>query len=259
MSSPSSATSLLQDIVAVFLWPDRLFPRLSQQNRWAVALLVLMVAQALYGWALLTTGVPDYDIAVRTQREITKAANRLQGDDTSEELARTTEALEKGETFSRLFARVMLLVAAPLRLALGVVVVASALFVMVAMLQKGKPDWTLLVGVVTFATFVEVGRLMMRLFLIGGLHYSRVETSAAAFVSAPHVGLGLFLILRRLDPFDFWYWALIGYGLCKTGQLNRGWAGVVVVGFALVTAGGLCCIEVPDLAEINFTMNVDSP
>jgi hypothetical protein len=150
-------------------------------------------------------------------------------------------------------------VGTPLRLFVGVLVVTSLLFVAVAFHQAAKPDWALLAGIVTFATFVELPRLLVRLLLIATLHVSRVETSAAAFVSAPEVGLGWYLLLRRLDPFDLWYWTLIGYGTWKTGQLNRRWAVLFVLGLALFAAINTCVAEVPDLAEINLTLNADSP
>jgi hypothetical protein len=252
------AGGLAADVAAVFLRPDLLFGRLPVHNRWAQAVALLMLVQALYGLGLISTGVPDYDIAARTQREVNKAAARLQGDESSAELATTVEALEKGETFAKLLARVMLLVGSPVRLFVGVVVVASLLFVAVAFRQAAKPDWSLLAGIVAFATFVEAPRLLLRLLLVAALHVSRVETSVAAFVAAPQTDLGTYMLLRRLDPFDLWYWCLVGYGLCKTGQLTRGWAVTVVVALALFAAVGSCVAETSDLAEINYVMNLES-
>ncbi len=249
----------LADVADLFLWPDRLFARLPVHNRWVAAVLLLMALQALYGLGLVSTGVPDYEIAERTQREVRKAAARLRGDDTSEELTRTVEALEKGQTFSKLFVRVMYILGGPLRLLAGVLVVASVLYAAAAFRQAARPDWTLLAGVVAFATFVEVPRLLLRLLLVATLHVSRVETSAAAFVSPAQTGLGLYLMLRRLDPFDLWFWILVGYGAWRTGQLGRRWAVLVVVALALAAAVGTCVTDVPDLADVNVTVDANSP
>src|SRR5207247_980626 len=84
-----------------------------------------------------------------------------------------------------------------------------------------------LAGVAVFAAFVDVPKMLVRILLISQLQVSRVETSAAAFAAGPDVSLALYILLRRLDPFDIWYWFLIGLGLWKTGQLS-GRASVVM-------------------------------
>ena len=93
-----------------------------------------------------------------------------------------------------------------------------------------------------------MAELLLRLFLISQLQVGRVETSAAAFVSAPHVSLGLYLLLRRLDPFDVWYWALVGLGVWKTGQLSPRAALLTVVVLALLVAVLQAGLDIPELA-----------
>src|SRR5262249_36260404 len=142
------------------------------------------------------------------------------GDENSAERARIVETLEKAAVFNKLFARIVLFVGAPLRLLLGVGVVASLLFLAVALWGSAHADFRQLGAIAVFASFVELPRLLVRLFLIVRLQALRVETSAAAFLPSTRAGLGAFLLLRRLDPFEAWYWVLVGLGLWKTGQMS---------------------------------------
>src|SRR5262249_39877736 len=148
----------------------------------------------------------------------------------------TVVALEKGGVFARLVARVLLVVGGPVQLLVHVAVLSSVLFVVIALVGGSKPDFRLLAGVVLFAASVEVPRLLLRLLLISQLQVSRVEPSAAALVAAPQVNLAVYLLLRRLDPFEMWFWGLLGLGLWQTGQLRLRGAVVLVVVLALLAA-----------------------
>jgi hypothetical protein len=134
-------------------------------------------------------------------------------------------------------------------LCLRVGMLSAFLFLIVA-LRGGKPNFQVLLGVTTFASYVEVPRLIMQLVLTAQLHVSRVETSAAAFYSRAEVGLGNYLLLRRLDPFEVWYYVLVGLGLYHTGQLNRRWAIATVCVLALFAAVLHCMGDLPQFAEI---------
>jgi Yip1 domain len=246
---------LLDDVVAAFFAPAALFDRLPAHNRAAAALLVLLLAHVLYALGVISTGVVDYETGARAEREIARQTAHLPGDDPADDPQHLAETLEKGAAFTRMLTRVLLLVAGPARVLCGVGVLAGILFVVVALSGATKADFSLLAGVAVFAAFAEVPRLLLRLLLIAGVHASRVETSLAAFADVHHVGLAGFLFLRRLDPFDAWYWALVALGLCRTGQLRLRWAVTVVVALALLTALLQCMMEVGDLAEIKFNLD----
>jgi hypothetical protein len=159
--------------------------------------------------------------------------------------------VEKGAIFQKQLTRVLLLAGGPLSLCLSVCVLSGSLFLVVA-LRGGKPNYQVLLGVTTFAAYVEVPRLLMRLLLIGQLHVSRVETSAAAFVSRPEVGLFPYLVLRRVDPFEVWYYLLIGLGVYHAGQLRARSAAVVVGVLAFLAAILHMIGDLQNLAEMTF-------
>jgi hypothetical protein len=236
-------------VARLFVSPGALFASLSVTNRSGGALAVLLVAHVLFAGLILSTRVPDYEIEAQAGKEITRTDEQLKGDDNSEERARAIETLEKTAVFNKLFARVLLFAAGPLRLLLGVAVVASLLFLAVALWGTTKADFRMLWGIAVFAALVELPRLLLRLFLVAHIHALRVETSLAVFLPGPRAGLAAFLLLRRLDPFEVWYWALVGLGLWKTGQMSGRRALVVAVALALLTALAQGCLDLGKLAE----------
>jgi hypothetical protein len=240
---------LLTDMVRLFSNPGVLFANLPLVNRAGGALLVLMLAHVAAAALILSTGVPDYEISARAEKESTRAAEQLKGDDNSEELARVLDNLDKKAVFDKLFARVKWLVGGPVGLLLGIAVVTSLLFLAVALGGAAKADFRLLWGLVVFASLVELPRLLVRVILVAGVHATRVETSLAAFLPGPRAGLGAFLLLRRFDPFEAWYWVLVGLGLWKSGQMSGRRALVVTLVLALLTTLVLGCLDVGNFAE----------
>jgi hypothetical protein len=248
---------LLRDLLHLFTRPGVLFADLARVNRLAAALLLLMALQALYGLAVLSTGVLDYEIEGETLKAAGQYANQPHTDESAEDVNRAVEAIEKLGRFNQMLNRVLLVAGRPVWAAAAAGLLASVLFVVVALRGTAKPDFQLLAAVAVFAAFVEVPRLLVRVFLVSQLQVSRVETSLAAFAWAPHVSLPVYVLLRRLDPFDVWYWALVGLGLWKTGQLGRRAAVVTVVVLALVTA---CLLASLDVAELGvYTPPPESP
>jgi hypothetical protein len=241
---------VFRDIACVYLAPAALFADLPRRNRSAAALLLLMAVYLGYGVALVSTGVPDYETDLATQKEIGRTEAQLRGDENSEERTRTLDALDKGVVFTKLLTRVLLIVGGPAQVLIGVGALAAILFVGGALWGGGKPDFQLLSAVAVFAAYAEVPKLALRLLLISQMQVARVETSAAAFVAAPQVSLGLYLLLRRLNPFDLWYWVLVALGMWKTGQFRCRLAVTVVVVLALLAGLVQSAREVGELATL---------
>jgi hypothetical protein len=252
--SPHQPGSLLGDIANLFLAPGRLFADLPRWNRSASALLLLMFFHGAYACGVLSTGVPDYEIDAATQKDISRVPEPNPADENANEIAGKITALEKGATFNKMLTRVLKVAGGPVIVLLQVAVVASLLYVLVALRGGAKPDFRLLAAVVVFAAYVEVPGLLVRLALIAQLQTLRVETSAAALFDL-HRGLVPFLLLRRLDPFVFWYWGLVALGAWKTGQLPAPSAVLAVVVLALLAAAlTAVAVDLGDLAEINLAL-----
>jgi hypothetical protein len=208
-----------------------------------------MALYALYGLGLYATGVLNYEIDVQTQTQISGLRQHPPAKDDAAKFTSALEMIEKGSVFQKELGRVLLLAGGPLQLCLSVCVLSGLLFLVVA-LRGGKPNFQVLLGVTTFAAYVEVPRLIMRLVLTAQLHVSRVETSAAAFFSNADAGLASYLLLRRLDPFEVWYYVLVGLGLYHTGQLKRRWAIVAACVLALFAAVLHGVGDLPQFAEV---------
>jgi hypothetical protein len=239
---------LLRDLANLYLRPTALFDELPRRNRSAAALLLLMALQALYALGVVSTGVLDYEIDADTQKAMSRYADQPHSDESADQVSATLDALAKAGTFNKLLARVLLVLGRPVATAAAAGLLASVLFVVVALRGTAKPDFHLLAAVAVFAAFALVPQLLVRLFLISQLQVSRVETSLAAFAPAPHVSLWLYLLLRRLDPFDAWYWALVGLGAWKTGQLSARAALVTVIVLAVLVVLLQTALDLPNLA-----------
>jgi hypothetical protein len=241
--------NLARDVLAVFFRPTSLFRELPRTNRAASALILLMALYALYGLGLYTTGVVNYEIDVQTQTQMSALRQHPPAKDDAAKFTSAMETIEKGAVFQKELSRVLLLAGGPLLLLLSVSVLSAVLFLVVA-LRGGKPNFQVLLGVTTFAGYVAVPRLLMQLALTAQLHVSRVETSAAAFCSRADVGLANYLLLRRLDPFEVWYYVLVGLGVYHTGQLKR-WSAIVTACLLAALAAVLHGIgDVPQFADI---------
>jgi hypothetical protein len=240
--------SLARDVLAVFFRPRSLFQELPRTNRVASALILLMALYALYGLGMYATGVLNYEIDVQTQTQLSGLRQHPPAKDDAAKFTSALETIEKGSVFQKELSRVALLAGGPIQLCLSVSVLSAVVFLVVA-LRGGKPNFQVLLGVTTFAAYVEVPRLIMQLVLTAQLHVSRVETSAAAFFSRADIGLGNYLLVRRLDPFEVWYYVLVGLGLYHTGQLKRRWAIVTACLLALFAAVLRCMGDLPQFAE----------
>jgi hypothetical protein len=242
---------LAGDVLCLYFHPGTLFRRLPVVNRATQVLLALAAFQVLYAVAVLSTGVHDYELDRQTQHAVARGRLKLQGAGEEEkQLAGSLDALEKEAGFYKVLNRIGLVAGGPLRLWAAAGLLSGALFLVVA-LRGRQPDYRLLLGVSAFAACVEVPRLLLELLLVSQLHVSRVELSAAAFVSSPDVGLAEYVLLLRLDPFAVWFWALIGVGLYATGQLSRRAAVVTAVALALVAAAGQAAVDVLSLADLS--------
>jgi hypothetical protein len=248
---------VLRDIARLFLHPGDLFAELPERNRATAALGLLLLVHMAYGAALVTTRVHDYEIEWAAQQAITQYILEHEGEDPDGEVSPALDALEKGAVFWKLLNRVVLVVGGPIHVLVGVAFLAGLLFVVVAF-RGGKPNYATLAGVCAFAAYVELPRMIMRLFLVSQLHVTRVETSLAAFVAQPNAGLPVFLLLRRLDPFDWWYWILVGIGAYRSGLYTRRAAVMTVVILAVLWAVLRSSLDVPALAKFTITTSSDS-
>lgn len=247
----SAPTNVPQDIACLFVDPPRLFDELRLHNRSTTALLLFLVLQIAYAAALLSTGVSDYEIDVRTQHDIAQKLIEFDGVSEEEGFTASLTQIEKQAAFDKLLVRVRLCLGGPVASIMTVSLVGGICFVIVAM-RGGKPKFEILSGVVSYALWVEAPRMLLRLYLVSQIHAARVETSAAALADPSASDLAAYVLLRRLDPFDCWFWGLVAYGVARTGQMSRRTAIVTVVTLALFATLINIGVDVADLAKFEW-------
>lgn len=255
-TSSAASGNLLHDVVDALLNPSALWSRLAVSNRVAGCLVLLCIVLALVNWGIDATGVPALEIDRKTQEERARIARLAEGADNPELFIDAMESLEKQGIFSKMVSRVGLVLGGPGYLLLIVGLLPSALFAFIA-LGGGKANFRTLAAIVAFASWTQVLKVLLRLFLIDAVGASRVETSAAAWLHAPEASLPLYWCLRRCDPFDLWFWVLVWMGLTITGQLSRKSASVIVP--ILVVLGALlnCALEFSELVQ--WTLPMEEP
>jgi hypothetical protein len=237
------------DLARLFLCPGALFARLPQHNPYPSALLLLVLLHVLFGSAVLSTGLVDYDIDRRARHDFARVAHHLEVDLPDQWADSSLKAVQQRAGFEKLLARLGWLLGGPLCLGAGVAFTAAFLFVVVA-LGGRKPDLPLLAGVITFASFAEAARLLVVLFLVWQRQTLRVDLSAAVCAGGQDVGLPAYLLLRCLDPFALWYWALLGIGLWKTGQADGITACRAVLVLAALTVLGHVVLDLFTLTDL---------
>ncbi|MFL5242573.1 MAG: YIP1 family protein [Gemmataceae bacterium] len=245
--------SLAGDILSLYVRPSVLFAELPRCNRAMGAFLILLACILLYGYAVISTGVLDYEIDRQTQKEISQIRQHSETEEGNEKMANLVDSAEKGGIFRQKMARVSLMVGGPLYLLISLSLLSGVLFMAIA-LRGGKPNYQLLFGISVFAALVEIPSMMVRVLLISQLHISRVETSAAAFINDPAAGLGAYLVLRRLDPFAVWFYVLVGMGLYYSGQMSRRGALIATCLVAVLAALIHGATDIPELAVITISM-----
>ena len=248
-------TTLASDLVALYVRPGSLFERLHRQNRSGAVLMLLILTHIVYGLAVVSTGVLDYDVAWRAEQQISQYVLRQEGADDEDVVTETVESFEKGAIFNQLVGRILLVIQGPIGLLLGIGILSGVLFVIVALFGS-KADLQLLTGIVVFSACVDVPRLLLRLLLISQLQVMRVETSLAALAASPEVGLPVYVALRRLDPFVLWFWMLVGTGLWRARLLSGRASAVIVCILAVLAAlwhGGLDVLELADISGMTVS------
>jgi hypothetical protein len=212
--------NLIDDLIAILVMPSALFGILPRENRARQALTLFLLLHVLIGWGIILTAVREFEIGWVTQLALTVYGKEHEGDEDSAGVEIALDLISKTGEFQVAAERIKLLSFGAINLLWTACCTAGFSFVLVA-LTAGKPKFPTLFGIAVYASVVGVIKAALRMLLIAWLHRSSVETAASAFVDRPDVTLPIYLLLRRLDPFDLWWWCLIGVGLSRTGQCSR--------------------------------------
>ena len=264
-ASPKTATKtplqpggdVLHDILLVFVSPSRVFTNLPRVNRMAAATVLLLILQGLAGWILSLQGVHDAKIDAATAHMVAHHLQAHAADEDPNQAIEMAETMEKAAVFSKLSGQLAMIIGGPLSTLVTIGCVGSLLFIVVA-LSGGKPKFAVLGGIPAFACFVELPRTALRIYLTIATGSTRVETSLAALFTKfdPNNLGGLFeyLLLRRLDPFEAWFWLLVAAGMRTACRFTFRRTILLTILFALLHAMMRMPVDLLDLADIQISM-----
>jgi hypothetical protein len=185
----------------------------------------------LIGYAKVQTGLIDRDVEQATQQQLLEL-EKTQGhliDKT--QLKDQMESIRKSSEFSKVVTRLWVVVVSPVQLLTSFMLISAVLYAMVALTGR-KPEFHTLMSVCVYAGFVIVAAKALELAMMVYYGSTRVDTTLAAM--APP---GKASFWQGIDPFNLWFWALVGVGLIVTNQLSRKMAVFAVVLLAAVTTG----------------------
>ena len=217
------------DIPLALLAPRRVFARVEDVPAYGWALVVLLAAVTVIGYATIETGLIDLEVERKVQQSITALeAEQLDVVERSALSKMIEEKRQEGE-FLRLITRVQVVVANPAATLATVLLLSAAFYAVVALTGK-KPEWHTLMTICVFAGFADVIGGVVRLLFMLRFRTLAVDTSlalAARLINMEDEGATMSTaavsgLLSAVDPFRIWFWVIVACGLSVTSQL-RGW------------------------------------
>lgn len=230
------------DIPLALLAPRRVFARVEDVPAYGWALVVLLAAVTVIGYATIETGLIDLEVERKVQQSITALeVDQLDVVERSALSKMIEEKRQEGE-FLRLITRVQVVVANPAA-TLATVLLLSTVFYAVVALTGKKPEWHTLMTICVFAGFADVIGGVVRLLFMLRFRTLAVDTSlalAARLINTEGEGAAMSTaavsgLLSAVDPFRIWFWVIVACGLSVTSQF-RGWKVWTCCSFFWLTA-----------------------
>ncbi|HNQ23806.1 MAG TPA: YIP1 family protein [Phycisphaerae bacterium] len=225
----------VRDVPWVFLAPRRLFARVEDVAAYGWPLVLLLTAVTLVGQATVLTGLIDREVDRQVLDQIAQIDRQQRDVVERSELRRLYEHERKQGEFRKFLARLQVIVAEPVKALTAVLLVAAALYGVVALTGR-KAEWHTLLTICVYAGFIDLARLLFELVLM--LSFGTLEVYTSPAIGArwllkgagdlqPSVLAAVSGALSGLDPFRIWFWAVVAIGLLTTAQLSRRRAWIV--------------------------------
>jgi hypothetical protein len=250
-AAPPPGRNVFHDVFLTFTDPARVFFNLPRVNRSTTALVLLLAVQALIGYGIVKTGVYTYEARRQAAKAAAAHVKAHEADDDPNIAVEVADGMEKAAEFQVILHQVVRVIGRPLLTLASVGLIAGFLFVAVA-LSGGKPKMALLTGIVAFASLVQIPQDAVKLYLTSATRHSRVEVSAAAFPGSLGGTNGAsilkYILLRRLNPFDLWFWWLVHLGARRGARMTGRGATISVLLLMLVDMVAQSGLDYAELA-----------
>jgi len=199
----------------VYAAPRSLFSRVEDTGAYGWALVTLLAMVMLIGYAEVQTGLIDRTVDQKTEQKLAEL-EKLQTNLVDRiALKEQMDGIRKQGEFNKLITRLGRVVVAPVQMLASFLLIASALYAIVALTGR-KPEYHTLMSLCVYAGFIELLAYILRLAMM--LHYRTINVDTSlGLLAAP----GKLSALAAIDPFRIWFWVLIAIGLIVTRQLSR--------------------------------------
>lgn len=208
----------------VLVAPRALFSRVQETTAYGWTLVVLVGLVTLIGYAQMQTGLIDRVVDFQTQQSLAQTEKTQAGLISRIELSEKMEQIREQGQFTKLLTRLGAMVFTPVYMLASFLVISAILYAAVALTGR-TPQYHILMAICVYAGFIELVGLVLRLAMMIYYRTIAVDTSLGMLVS-PEKSPALFVVLSAINPFQLWFWGLIGIGLVVTDQLKRRGAAV---------------------------------
>ena len=221
----------------VFATPRVLFDRVEDTGAYGWALVTLLGLVMLLGYSEVQTGLIDRVVDEKTEKQLAQLEETQMNLVDRIELKDRMESIRKAATFEKTMTRIGEVAVKPMYLLASFMLIASALYAMVALTGR-KPEYHTLMSICVYAGFIELAAVVLQLAMMLYFRTTVIDTSLR--VLGP---FGKFNPLAGIDPFRIWFWVLIGIGLTVTQQLSRRMAIATCSVMCLLAIGGRVALE----------------
>jgi len=210
-----TSTLSVRHALLMFASPRSVFARVEDTGAYGWTFVTLLGLVMLIGFAQVKTGLIDRTVDEQTERQLAEL-EKSQGD-TVDRIALRDQMVDvrKAGEFNKLITRLGAMLAAPVWMAVSLLLIASLLYAVVALTGR-KPEYHTLMSICVFAAFIELAAHILRLGMMLYFRTVEVDTSLGALASP-----GKPSFLAAIDPFHIWFWVLVAMGLVVTHQLSR--------------------------------------
>ena len=199
----------------VFAAPRLVFSRVEDTGAYGWALVTLLALVTLIGYAEVQTGLIDRTVDQQTEKSLAELEKTQAPLVDRVQLRERMDGLRKAGEFNKLITRLWRVVVAPIQTLASFLLIASALYAIVALTGR-KPEYHTLMSICVYAGFIELLAYILRLAMMLYYRTINVDTSLGLLSAADKPS-----VLTAIDPFRIWFWVLVAIGLVVTRQLSR--------------------------------------
>ncbi len=195
--------------------PGKVFSLVEDNGAYGWALTVLLTLVSLIGYVQVQSGLIDQSLDQQTEKKLAQVEAEQGTLVDRIRLKETMEDVRQQGVFLKLISKLFAYVLSPVSLLVSFLLISAFLYAVVALTGR-KPEFHTLMSICVYAGFVE---LIAHLLGVSMMFYYRsldVGTTLKGLGAA-----GEATVWAAVDPFQMWFWVLVGIGLTVTRQLSR--------------------------------------